>query len=187
MNQMQRVAFIASLTKALHINGSWCGETHIQKATYFLQELLNVPIGLGFILYKYGPFSFDLRDQLTAMRADGLLKLQVRPEHYGPSILLTDLGNNFCVSYPITTEKYSQQIQFVALKLGNRCVAELERLATALYVSKNAIPNTPKLKLANEINHLKPHVTIIEAQKAVDDLDLIVQEADSFICSSNGS
>jgi hypothetical protein len=76
MNRLKRDAVILSLIENLKKKGSWCGETHILKATYFLQELFDLPLGFEFILYKHGPFSFDLSDEFTAMRADMLLKIQ---------------------------------------------------------------------------------------------------------------
>ena len=39
--------------------------------------MCEVPTGFEFILYMYGPFSFDLSDELTSIRADGLLKIAV--------------------------------------------------------------------------------------------------------------
>jgi uncharacterized protein YwgA len=71
---MQRDAVLLSLMNEMRAKGSWCGETHIQKSVYFLQELLEVPMNLEFILYKHGPYSFDLADAVTAMRADSLLE-----------------------------------------------------------------------------------------------------------------
>ena len=64
MTRLQRVAVLTKLTEKLHESGSWCGETHLQKAAYFLQELFNVLLVYEFILYKHGPFSFALRDEL---------------------------------------------------------------------------------------------------------------------------
>ena len=53
-------------------------ETHVQKAMYLMQELLEVPTEYSFILYKHGPFSFDLSDELTSFRGDYLLELAPR-------------------------------------------------------------------------------------------------------------
>ena len=69
MERLQRAAVLLSLIEQLKDRGSWCGDTHIQKTTYFLQELLKVPLGFEFILYKHGPYSFDLEDEITALRA----------------------------------------------------------------------------------------------------------------------
>ena len=84
MNRTQRQAILLTLIQQLRDNGSWCGETHIQKSAYFLQELLGVPLELNVIFYKHGPYSFDLGDEVTALRCDLLLSLQSRePVHRG--------------------------------------------------------------------------------------------------------
>jgi len=70
MDRLRRAALLTQLIERLRRRGSWCGETHVQKATLFLQDLTRIPMGFDFILYKHGPFSFDLRDELTSLRAD---------------------------------------------------------------------------------------------------------------------
>ena len=84
MDRFKRAVLLTAMAENLRKKGSWCGETHLQKATFFLQELQKVPIGFDFILYKHGPFSFQLRDELTSIRADGLFQLH---QHwpYGPA------------------------------------------------------------------------------------------------------
>src|ERR1035441_4963526 len=73
MKHGQRMAVLTLLDREMLAKGSWCGETHIQKATYFLQELLGVDLGFEFVLYRHGPFSFELRDELSSMQADDIL------------------------------------------------------------------------------------------------------------------
>ena len=57
----------------------WSGETHLQKATYLACWLVDIPFDFDFILYKHGPFSFELRDELGSMRADRLLDREPQP------------------------------------------------------------------------------------------------------------
>jgi hypothetical protein len=57
MEDNTRQVVLLSLLETMGARGSWCGETHVQKCTYFLQEALDVPLGLSFVLYKHGPFS----------------------------------------------------------------------------------------------------------------------------------
>src|SRR5436309_2595943 len=85
MKDSQREALVLDFVRHLENAGSWCGETHIQKSTYFLQELMEVPLGFNFIFYKHGPFSFDLNDQLTALRGNGFVDLRSH-EPYGPHL-----------------------------------------------------------------------------------------------------
>ncbi len=96
MNRLQRAAILSTLAEELLEIGSWCGETHLQKATFFLQHMLKVPTEWDFVLYRYGPFSFELRDELTAMRADQLLEL-IPMQPYGPRLLPTGQSRH-CVS-----------------------------------------------------------------------------------------
>ncbi len=175
MKQLNRISVVLSQIDSLKINGSWCGETHIQKSLYFLQELTDVPLNFDFILYKHGPFSFDLRDELASMQADRMLKLQSRPYPYGPSLATTEASQTLRERFPVTLRKYSQQIEFIAKKLGGLCVAELERVATALYVTKTDA-DARLQKRAERICELKPHVAPEKAREAVDMLDKMTAE-----------
>jgi len=173
---MQRVAILTRLADKLREHGSWCGETHLQKATYFMQELLNVPIEFEFILYKHGPFSFDLRDELAAMCADELLKLKPHAPPYGPTIVTTDDGKVIQERFPKTLTRHQSSIDFVAEKLGGKGVSALEGLATALYVAKEAGTNAPVAERAKRLNALKPHILADQARAFVDEVDRIADE-----------
>ncbi len=123
MKRLKRSAIILSLIESLLEKGNWCGETHIQKTTYFLQELLRVPLGFEFILYKHGPFSFDLSDDLMAMRANMMVELQSRPP-YGPSIVPGPTSQQLKNLFPKTLKKYNREIKFVAKEMARFNVAE---------------------------------------------------------------
>ncbi len=175
MNRLKNCVLILELLEKLKDKGSWCGETHIQKASYFLKTLADVPMDFDFLLYKHGPFSFELRDELTAMRADGLLSLQSKFP-YGPTLVITDQGRDLLKKFPVTLKKYKTNIDFVADKLGSRGVADLEKLATALYVIKEESSSTTKEQYIARINEIKPHVTLQEAENAVEKVQNIMDE-----------
>ena len=84
MERLQKAAILTELADQLRREGSWCGHTHMQKATYFLQDLLEVPTGYEFILYKHGPYSFDLSEEMTTLRADYLIEFDHKSPGYGP-------------------------------------------------------------------------------------------------------
>jgi uncharacterized protein YwgA len=174
MKRMQKDAVLLSLMNEMKAKGSWCGETHIQKAAYFLQELLEVPMNFEFILYKHGPFSFDLSDEVTAMRADGLIEYKTRLP-YGPSLFPTKEGQEFLNKYPKTLDKYAGKVHFIAEKIGTMGVAELERLATALYVTLNEMNEGKTREMW--ITKLKPHIKIDEAEEAVRNVDAMRRES----------
>ena len=167
MKRFERDAVITSLIQALDEHGSWCGETHVQKAMFFLQEMTEVDLGFEFILYKHGPFSFDLRDELTAMRADLLLQLELRKSGYGPSLRPTENGQAMTERYWRTVESAETAIRFVAERFGDRDVAELERLGTALYVARRKKAGAEPEAQSDEIVRLKPHITPRQAEEAL--------------------
>ena len=171
MNRLRNDAILVSLIEKLREYGSWCGETHVQKATYFLQEMLSVPLDFDFILYKHGPFSFDLRHELAAMRADRFVVLQPTPPPYGPSIV-PDKGARFLKTrFPKTIARHNAEIKFVARKFADRDVCQLERLATSLYVSVKLGPEAPLDARAVRVHTLKPHITVSKARESVSAVD----------------
>ena len=169
MERLKRSAIILSLIESLLEENSWCGETHIQKTTYFLQELLKVPLGFEFILYKHGPFSFDLSDELMAMRADMMVQLQSRPP-YGPSIVPGPTSKRLKQLFPKTLRKYEKEVKFIAKEMGGYNVADLERIATALYVTLEAQETKPeeKSRMVSYITEIKPHISSDQARIALE-------------------
>lgn len=133
MDRLRRDAILIRLIEALRKRGSWCGETHVQKAAFLLQEMLAAKMGFDFILYKHAPFSFDLGDELAAMRADGFIALRVQNRNYGPSIVPQSAGEALCARFPRTLKEHDSRIEFVAERVAAKLVVELERLATAFF------------------------------------------------------
>jgi hypothetical protein len=127
---------------------------------------MGVPLGFRFVLYKHGPFAFDLQDEITALRADNLLGVQSRPP-YGPSIVAGENSAAVVERFPRTQGRYLRQIEFVAERLGKMKVAELEKVATALLISRRGpADGTPEQK-AERISQLKPHISTEEAKAAL--------------------
>ena len=183
MERPQRDVVLLTLIEQLQARGSWCGETHIQKTGFFLQELLGVSLGFDFILYKHGPYSFDLSDTVTALVGDQLLAVVVRAPQYGPSLLPGENSAAFLRRFPVTRARYGRQIQFVAERLARKNVAELEKLATALYVTRKDDRASSVASRAKEINKLKPHIDLSEARSAVADVDAIMEDAKAVTSS----
>ena len=178
MKQHQRVALLTLLNREMMNKGSWCGETHIQKAAFLLQEMLRVNMGYEFILYRHGPFSFELRDELVSMQADQLLELVVKQQGYGPTYLPTQFSEEFLERFPKTASRYLKQVQFVAGALGDMGVVELEKLATALFI-KN-LEQSVEMERAQKLVELKPHVSLADALQATQRVDHLIEEAQMF-------
>ena len=181
MERLQRAALLLSLIENLKAKGSWCGETHIQKTVYFLQKLLKVPFKFEFVLYKHGPYSFDLSDEISFLRAHEILEIQPRDYPYGQKICPGKPSMEIKERFPRTLKKYEQHIKFITDKLAEKNVAELERLATALYVAEEIGYQEDKGKMAKSICELKPHVLINDARNAILELDEIIEESNKLL------
>ena len=184
MDRLNRAAVITRLAGNLRKAGSWCGETHIQKAFYILQDLLEVPTKFPFVLYKHGPFSFDLSDELTALRGDELLVLEPQSPPYGPRYAPTKMSSRLEKACAETLETYDDELRLVAEVIDGRTVGDLERLATALYVTKRreSEHDGSVESRAQCLNRLKPHVAVEAAAKAVEEIDALIlqlEEANS--------
>ena len=184
MDSMKKAAVLTRFIEELRKHDSRCGETHIQKASFFLQELMDIPTGFEYILYKHGPFSFDLREELTALRADGFVELEVKP--HGPGIAPVAGQCEYVQDlYPITLGRYEKKIEFVASKLGNKGVVDLEKWGTAYYVYHHHrdMKTASVDERAWKMTELKPHISQEDAYAAVEEVDQVIKEAQSLLAA----
>lgn len=170
--EARQYALLLELLRAMDAQGSWCGETHLQKATYFLQELEEVPLDFDFVLYKHGPYSFKLHEALGDMRAKLLIDAKQQPP-YGPSLKPGPSAQVLEERSESEVAAYRPAIEFVAERLSRHDVVDLERLATALYVIRNYPDEKDKDQLMHE--H-KPHITIERAAEAIEEVEGILRE-----------
>jgi hypothetical protein len=177
VNRLAQEAVIAGLARRLADHGSWSGETHLQKATYLLRQLCGVPFDFEFILYKHGPYSFELSDELGSMRADRLLERQLQPPPYGPKIVVTDRGHDLEQRFARTMSRYSDALDWVSDQIGSSGVAELECLATALWVTNELGKDASLDKRIERLIELKPHVTESQAETALDSIEAMLSSA----------
>lgn len=178
MNKGQRSAILVVLAERLDNAGSWCGETHIQKATYLLQSLCKVDTDFDFVLYLHGPFSFNLREELTELNANGVLDYVVRQPGYGPSIIPNKAAQSLAKRFPITLQKHSRHLDFVSAAVGDKGVLVLERLATAVLLFRE-YPNDSLDKIAERLTAAKPHIATGEAVLACEQAKLLVESAEA--------
>jgi hypothetical protein len=168
LGELREAAIIATFIDRASQAKRFCGETFIQKSTFFLKELFKVPFDAQFRLYYYGPFSFDLRDQLRSMEADDIIR--VKPHQWGATFVP---GERFAMlqrQFPVTLKKHEKEIEFVARELAPLGVKDLEPLATALFITREH-PGDPVESRAQDLHATKPHIEMPTARASVTRID----------------
>lgn len=168
-------SLVLNAMQALSKEGSWCGETHVQKTIYLCQTVLGAPTEFKFVLYKHGPYSFHLSDHLQKLISDQLVIVLPKPPPYGPSLRVT-------IDAAKVTEKFKiddllfKKLATLSKRLSSKTVADLEKLATAVYVKRYLDKGVPAERRAAKMHELKPHVSVEAALLAVREADVIELE-----------
>ena len=165
----QHYAFIYKMMKALKEKKSWCGETHLQKAAYFAQEMLDVPLDYDFVLYRYGPFSFELKDRFAFMRSRFLLEDDYHTAGYAPSVKETEHTERLLEKHLDIGEDVDNKISNIATWFGESGVGELEKISTAWLLYKRDT-NRNRDYIAQELHEKKPHISVEEAKEALNNV-----------------
>jgi len=166
LSYSSRCALVVETAKRLRARGSWCGETHLQKALYILQDMSKSSFGYKFVIYKHGPYSFELNSELAAMRASNIIEFKFPREGYGPSIVPTAFGERVLQVNQENIRGFEPVIEFLSEWFASSDVRHLEKVATAYFVTQKN-PRAPAISRAQKLNSLKPHVDIQAAEEAV--------------------
>ncbi|MBF0235163.1 MAG: hypothetical protein HQK65_19335 [Desulfamplus sp.] len=169
MDRLNNIAITLKLLESLRANESWGGETHLQKSAYLLKEMYNVPLHYEFILYKHGPFSFDMRDELALLQTAGQIQVEPQPVPFGPKLGISPVGQALLQRLPHRWQPYKDQVVQVAQWLSGYGVKKLEQLATALYVIKE-MPQDNAAAWKKRLQQYKPHVSDECAEAAVEEI-----------------
>lgn len=165
MKRLEKSAIILSLLEKLKNKGSWCGETHVQKAVYFLEEVLGVDLSFEYVLYKHGPYSFELSTHLKEMMADNFIDLEPTAP-LGCHLVEGDMGGVLKERFHDVIEPYKGALNIIADFFNSKGVADLEKEATALYSIKRK-PEMNDKKRAAFIHSKKPHISEEVAMSAI--------------------
>ena len=167
MNESDQDILICQLVQQMHKHHSWVGETHIQKCSLFLQELLGVPLSYEFAIYKYGPYSSELSRDLTKMRVNFMLDVEPHPP-YAPSFVLGTRGQKLVQAQ----NRYESEFEFVCKRLSPKNTRDLERVSTVYFI-KIEMPELQNHSIAERVCELKPHIShelAVAACKEVDEM-----------------
>ncbi len=174
MNEFERYTLVARLVARLREAGSWASRTHIQKCLYFVQRMSGQPAVFNFVMYHYGPYSFQLEADVQQMRSLGVFDLTVLPP-YGPRYQVTEAACALFDRFGEALREFETPIDFVVGEIGSRHVTELELLATADFVQHTA--GKPDDEVVAQVLELKPHFSEKEVKQALTEIEEISARA----------
>ena len=147
---------IASAITAIKHAGHRAWRTHIQKLIYIAISWDIVPDKpYRFVIHQFGPYSFDLDQDISRMEAFGIIQRQWGKEGLGSHFSIEDL------SYP-----YAESLDELAKWLSPKGVRDLEVLATVNFVRCHEPAD-----LSKEVMRVKPHIRRDDVEKARAELD----------------
>jgi uncharacterized protein YwgA len=143
--------------------GNWCGESYLQKASYIAHVVLELPLSVPFVLYKKGPYSFELKNLLMEMRANRLITLT--PEgRYGPSFVL--LESTLTRTLRDLVAQHTAGIERLVRYLSRKDIAGLEAFSTAIMFWNQFQDATGHV---DELNRLLPTLSRSDAVATIEE------------------
>lgn len=173
---LQKLTVLYQLIESLRAKDNWCGETHVQKAGFFLEQLSDNVLGYEYVLYKHGPFSFGVSEDLASMKSLRFIDEVIAHPNYGPRLKNNpEAGKMLKESFGGRCRQLAGALDFVVSKLCGYGVVTLERVATALYFTKQERVEDLNER-AQRIHRIKPHISLVSALDAISNVENILTE-----------
>lgn len=162
--EFEKHALILAVIEKLRQHGSSTGKTHVQKALALLADTSSIDVPFTFVLYKHGPYSFDVESDLEQMRSYSAIDVFPNPGGYGVTIRPGKMAP-FVKNEASLANEDETAIDRVCAFVDSKTVTELERVATAAWIRRREKVADPR-KVAQRLHELKPHVSVAEASAA---------------------
>jgi uncharacterized protein YwgA len=170
----KRKLIILELVRRCNRRWGNTGKLQIQKFIYFLQEVIGVELGYRYVMYHYGPFCFELNDNLETLGIMGVLNIEQDPSGYGYSI-----STGAYAQEPDTEEmdflrQHEEEIDLIIETFGEMKAEDLEIISTIHFVAsilKKKSEQYDKQNVVEQVRRLKPKFDLNYIGKVYDTLD----------------
>ena len=155
-----RLALIPVL--AAQSSNGYIGRTALMKYMYFLQVLRKVPLGYRFTLYSYGPFDSDVLADLGSAESLDVVKSDLAPYLGGYGYKISPAGRAEWLRKrsSVFLSHHKEDVKWVLHTFGSYTSAELELLATIVFVDREAHQKKERIRLndvVKRVHEIKPH------------------------------
>ncbi len=162
--------WVLAAARELNQHGSWTGRIHIHKLLFVTKVLGLAEPPFAFVLHDYGPYSFELDEEIINLEMAGRLDHSYPTPGYGPRYEPTPQGRAVAsnLSAPAATA-----VGEVAAQLGDGSSQKLELLATCLWVQRSE-GITREQQILLRVKTLKPQYAEPEVKRGLEDAQELV-------------
>ena len=79
----KKASLVLAVIRSLKQHGSWTGKTHVQKSLFLIKTATQIDVPFTFVLFKHGPYSFELETELEQMKSYLAITSEPDPNGYG--------------------------------------------------------------------------------------------------------
>jgi len=152
---------IPAIVSLLATSRAKLGKIQLQKLVYFAQNN-GLPLKYIFQIYHYGPYSFELSNDLGSLDALEIINVENDANGYGFQIRTGKFADKFTLP-----PKYQKKIEKVIDQFGTDSTSKLEVKATIHFVSSVV---SGKNEIIQKAHALKPRFTKEFIQKSYSEL-----------------
>lgn len=156
-------ALIVAMIETLRSQGSRTGTTPIIKGL-FLAKASGLASPFAHFLYKHGPYSTDIEDNLDQLKSYSAIEVEPAFDGYGVKFS-PGVNASFVKRQASLSADEQATIDKVCRFIRQKNVGQLERLATAAWIRTEEGISDPD-EVALRLNELKPHVSLSDAREA---------------------
>lgn len=134
-------------------------KVQVQKFIYFLQEVMGIKLGYRYEMYHYGPFCFELNDDLETMDVMGVINIEDNPSGYGFNISTGAYAGEPDAEDADFLRQHERAIEDI-VEWGEMKAEKLEIISTVHFVDsilKRKKNLDDKKTVIEEVERLKPH------------------------------
>lgn len=133
------------------------GETHIQKLVYLMLMKNKIPFGYEYILYDYGPWSFDLAKDIKFLEAAHLVRKLPDPSGFGFKYIPNEDVSLVREIYKSVRDEtpWADKVNNIIEKYKDTHAKRLALLATFIYVYHKH-PRENKAEVIELVKKIKP-------------------------------
>ena len=186
MERYERLALVAATVDALNQHDSRASRAHVHKTMYFVQRWSGLEPPYSFIIYQYGPYAFQLDEDIGELLSFSALSSEAARDGYGVRYATGKPARSLVADYERALAPWQPVLEFAADQLGTRKSNELQLLGTTAIVL-GSLGEVDQRAIVAEVRRLKPQYSESEVEQAIREVKALDAEAERYLASGDAA